>query len=48
MLWTGWETRLVGSLGYVCRNGSLGSLVCFGWFSFIRAENQSPLILLDS
>ena len=27
MEWTGWETRLFGSLGEVCRNGSLGSLV---------------------
>ena len=22
----------------------MGSLVCFGWFSLIRAENQSPFI----
>ena len=28
--------------------GSLRSLVGSGWFSLIRAENQSPFVLLDS
>ena len=35
MRWTGWKTRSIGSLG---------SLVGFGWFSLIRAENRSPFV----
>ena len=31
-----------------CWNSSFGSLICFGWLSLIRAENQSPLVFLDS
>ena len=27
--------------------GSLHSLVGFGWFSLIQVENQSPFVLLD-
>ena len=30
-----------------CWNGSFGCLICFGWFSLIRAENQSPFVFLD-
>ena len=42
------KTKPAGLFGSVFWNDSLGSLVCFGWFSLIRAENQSLLILLDS
>ena len=31
-------------LGEVCRKGSFGSLVGFGWFSLIRDENRSLFI----
>ena len=48
MRWTGWETRSVGSLGSLCRNGSLGSSIGFGWFSLIRAENRSPFVVINS
>ena len=47
MIWTGWETRSVGSFRIGLQKGSLRSLVGFGWFSLIRTENQSPFILLD-
>ena len=47
MGWTGWETRSVGLLGSVCRNCSSRSLLCFGWFSLIRAENRSSFVFLD-
>ena len=30
-----------------CWNGSFSGLISFGWFSLIRAENQSPFIFLD-
>ena len=48
MVWTGWETKPAGSLGSVCWNGSLGSLLCLYWFLVIQSQNCTSSILLDS
>ena len=48
MVWTGWETKPTGSLGSVCWNGSLGSLLFLYWFLVIRSRNYTSSILLDS
>ena len=51
MIWTGYKTRSFSSFRFnsfcwaVCIVWLV--LVGFGWFSLIRAENQSPFVLLD-
>ena len=48
MIWAGWKTRSIGSFKLGLQESSLRSLVGFGWFSLIRAENRSPFVFLDS
>ena len=48
MVWTGWETRSIGSLGSVCWSGSLGSLRYLCWFLVIRSRNCTMFVFLDS
>ena len=33
------KTKPAGSFGSVCRNGSLGGLICLCWFLVIRSQN---------
>ena len=33
------KTKLAGSFGSVCWNGSLGGLICLCWFFVIRSRN---------
>ena len=33
------KTKLAGSFGSVCWNGSLGGLICLCWFLVIRSRN---------
>ena len=45
MGWTGWETEPAGSLGSVCRNGSLGSLRYLCWFLVISESELHSVCL---
>ena len=48
MGWTGWETEPAGSLGSVCWNGSLDSLICLCCFLVIQSWNCTMFVFLNS